>query len=78
MVDVNVLVDDEHRSGIDDVAAELSRAGLRVGKTLPGTGVITGSVADAGVTEALRGVAGVAAVEVNRTVQLPPPDAPVQ
>lgn len=77
-LEVNVLVDDDHLAKIDEVASELSREGLSVGKTLRSVGVITGSVADSGATEALRAVAGVVGVEVNRDVQLPPPDAEVQ
>ncbi len=77
-VEVNVLVDDDHLPQIDEVAAALGRAGLAVGQTLRATGVIQGSVADAGATDALRQVAGVAGVEVNREVKIPPPDAPVQ
>lgn len=77
-VEVNVLVDDDHLPKIDEVASALGREGLAVGKTLRSVGVITGSVADSGVTEALRKIAGVVGVEVNRDVKLPPPDAPVQ
>lgn len=77
-VQVNVLVADDHIDSIDDVAAALGEAGLRLGQTLPTTGVITGSVADHDQTDALRKVAGVASVEVSRDVQLPPPDSPVQ
>ena len=77
-VEVNVLVDDEHLSAIDEVASALSQAGLSIGATLRSTGVITGSVTDAGLTDDLRQVAGVVGVEVNREFQLPPPDAPVQ
>ena len=77
-VEVNVLIDDEHLPKIDEVASALGREGLAVAKTLRSVGVITGSVADSGLTDALRQVAGVVGVEVNRDVQLPPPDAPVQ
>ena len=77
-VEVNVLVDDEHLSRIDEVASALTREGLSVDKTLRSVGVITGSVADSDKTDALRAVAGVVGVEVNRDIQLPPPDAPVQ
>ena len=77
-VEVNVLVDDDHLATIDEVASALSREGLAVKKTLRSVGVITGAVADTGVTDALGAVAGVVGVEVNREVQLPPPDAPVQ
>ena len=77
-VEVNVLVDEDHRPMIDEVASALGRAGLEVGQTLRSVGVIQGSVPDSGSTDALREVAGVVGVEVNREVQLPPPDAEVQ
>ncbi len=77
-VQVNVLVDDEHLPAIDEVASALGEAGLTVAQTLRSVGVITGSVSDSGQTDALRQIAGVVGVEVNREVQLPPPDAPVQ
>lgn len=78
MPEVTVLVKDDHRSKIASVAKALEGAGLEVANTLQATGVITGTVRDARAVEALRGVPGVAAVEVGREVRLPPPDAPVQ
>ena len=77
-VEVNVLVDDEHLPKIDEVASALGREGLAVAKTLRSVGVITGSVADTGVTDALRAVAGVVGGQVGPDVKPPPPDAPVQ
>jgi hypothetical protein len=77
-LEVNVLVGDDHLGRIDEVASALGRAGLSVGQTLRSVGVIQGSVPDAGATAALKEVAGVVGVEVNREVRLPPPDAPVQ
>ena len=77
-VQVSVLVDDDHLPAIEELASELGRAGLAVGQTLQSVGVITGSVSDSGQTDALRQIPGVVGVEVNREVQLPPPDAPVQ
>ena len=77
-VEVNVLVDDEHIDSIEDVAADLGRAGLSVRRTMPTTGVVTGSLQNRDDTETLRRVAGVASVEVAREIELPPPDAPVQ
>jgi hypothetical protein len=55
----------------------LTRAGLRVEQTLAEAGVITGR-ARAVALAALAAVPGVTAVEISRTVQLPPPGSPVQ
>jgi hypothetical protein len=73
--DVTVLVDDDHLAVIDEVAAALQRAGLRLGEVLPALGAITGSVDD---PAALAAVEGVAAVELAQEIQLPPPDEDVQ
>jgi hypothetical protein len=73
--DVTVLVADDHLAAIDEVAAALQRAGLRLGDVLPAVGAITGSVDD---PAALAGIEGVAAVERAEEIQLPPPDAEVQ
>jgi hypothetical protein len=77
-VEVTVLVDDEHVGAIDDVAASLQAHGFELGEVLAETGVITGRLPDAARTAALEEVDGVTAVEVARTVRLPPPDAPTQ
>jgi hypothetical protein len=73
--DVTVLVDDDHLAAIDEVAAALQTAGLRLGEVLPAVGAITGSVDDPAALEA---VPGVAAVEPAQEVHLPPPDEEVQ
>jgi hypothetical protein len=71
---VTVTVDDAHLDGIDGLADRLRAAGMEVEQVLEPVGVITGS-APAG-WESLADVDGVAAVEPQRTVRLPPPDAP--
>ena len=75
MIDVTVLVDDDHLDAMDEMAAALQDAGLRLQSTLPATGVITGAVEDPAMLEA---VPGVAAVEAARDVGVPPPDSPLQ
>jgi hypothetical protein len=75
MPDVTVLVADDHLDAIDEVAAALQRAGLRLGDVLPAVGAITGSVDDPAT---LAEVDGVAAVEPVQEIQLPPPDEEVQ
>jgi hypothetical protein len=78
MTELTILVADDHRDAIDDVAAALQNAGLRVESALPTTGVITGSVADEAAIGALSEVEGVAAVEPAQEFRIPPPDEPVQ
>ena len=75
MIDVTVLVDDDHLDAMDDVAAALRQAGLRLQSTLPLTGVITGAAEDPAALEAVHGVAR---VEVARAPGVPPPDSPLQ
>jgi hypothetical protein len=75
VIDVTVLVADDHLDAMDDVAAALQQAGLRLQSTLPATGVITGAAEDPAALEA---VPGVAAVEAARDVGVPPPDSPLQ
>ena len=78
MIDVTILVSDEHVGAIEDVAAALQEAGLRLDLTLPSTGVITGAVEDEAALESIAAVEGVAAVERAQEVQIAPPDEPVQ
>jgi hypothetical protein len=75
VIDVTVLVDDEHLGTIGDVAAALQEAGLRLQATMPATGVITGATED---PAALTRVPGVAAVETARDLGVPPPESPLQ
>ncbi len=74
---LTVSVDDEYMEALDDVVERLQSAGMEVDEVLPTLGAVTGS-ADAGQLTALADVEGVAAVEPARTIQLPPPDSPVQ
>lgn len=74
---VTISVADDAIDRIDEVVAALESGGMHVEQVLRPIGVITGSV-EARHVHALGGVAGVAAVEPQRTVQLPPPDADVQ
>ena len=66
-----MLVADEHLEAIEDVAAALQEAGLRLGQTLPATGVITGAVEDEAAIEAIAAVEGVAAVELAQEISAP-------
>ena len=75
---MNVLVADDHVGAIEEVAAALQGAGLRVATVLAASGVITGAVEDEAALEALSAVEGVAAVERAQEIQIPPPDEPIQ
>lgn len=77
MVELSVTVSDDGHTSFETVALELRAAGLAVERELTTIGVITGR-AEAARMESLRAVDGVADVELGRTIQLPPPDSPVQ
>ena len=74
---ITISVTDDAIDRIDEVVAALEGGGMHVDQVLRPIGVITGS-ADTQRVQALSTVAGVASVEPQRTVQLPPPDADVQ
>jgi hypothetical protein len=74
---ITISVADDAIDRIDEVVAALEHGGMQVDQVLRPLGVITGSV-DTQRVQALGAVAGVAAVEPQRTVQLPPPDSDVQ
>ena len=74
---ITISVADDAIERIDEVVAALESGGMRVEQVLRPVGLITGSV-DTQQMQALGGVAGVIAVEPQRTVQLPPPDTDVQ
>jgi hypothetical protein len=77
-VEVVVSVAAGHLASIGEVAGALRDAGLRDAQILEAVGVITGHVDDAVGIEPLQQVDGVAGAEASRTIDLPPPDAPVQ
>ena len=74
---ITISVADDAIDRIDEVVAALEDGGMHVDQVLRPLGVITGSV-DTQRVQALGAVAGVAAVEPQRTVRLPPPDSDVQ
>ncbi|MHA6630714.1 hypothetical protein ACU61A_35200 [Pseudonocardia sichuanensis] len=74
---ITVSVADDALDRIDDVVTALEGGGMRVEQVLRPLGVITGYVEDTQL-QALGAVTGVAAVEPQRTVQLPPPESDVQ
>ncbi|MCA0145224.1 hypothetical protein [Blastococcus sp. LR1] len=77
MTHVSVTVDDGHLAALDGVVQGLRAHGMQVDQVLDGLGIITGSVPP-GVAGALSAVAGVASVDEQLGIQLPPSDSPVQ
>jgi hypothetical protein len=73
---INITVPDATPSQLKSVKASLVRQGVEVDSVLDAIGVITGKV-DKARLSSLDAGAG-ATVEPDESVQLPPPDAPVQ
>ena len=76
-VGVVVSVAADSTSRIHELASELSAQGLIVERVLESLGTITGRIQPARIVE-MEKVEGVSAVERELTIQLPPPDSPVQ
>jgi hypothetical protein len=62
---------------MDDVAEALRENGMQIREVLPAVGVIYGSLPEDANTS-LEALAGVQAVTDSLSVQLPPPDSPIQ
>ena len=75
-VRINVSISDATPSRLKSVQASLKRQGVEVDSVLDAIGVITGKVAKSRLASLDAG-AGVT-VEREETIQLPPPDAPIQ
>jgi hypothetical protein len=73
---VVVTVDASHVPTIAAIAAKLRAKGMSVDAVLDATGMITGRYAKPSST--LRRIPGVAGVEDQPHIQLPPPDSDVQ
>lgn len=76
-IKVSVSVDDAHIAQIQEVARRLQAVGLAVEQTLPGIGVISGSI-DSERVNSLYQIEGVQQVESERSYQLPPPESDIQ
>lgn len=75
-VRINVSVSDATPSRLKSVKASLVRQGVEVDSVLDAIGVITGKVAKSRLSSLDAGAG--ATVEPEQTVQLPPPDSPLQ
>jgi hypothetical protein len=74
-VQVTVVVDEEH--DVDAVVAALRERGMQVDRVLAEVGMVTGT-SDADAVESLAAVDGVLSVDTAASVQLPPPESPLQ
>ena len=76
-VDVQIAISDEDLPRFGEVVDSLKAAGLQVDRTMEQLGLVTGSSAASKIATLAR-VKGVAGVERQRRVQLPPPDSRIQ
>ena len=76
-VPITVSVSDSHLEKLKEVAAQLRAAGMSVEHSLDAIGTISGHVEQDRLA-GLAKVPGVAAVEPERTFQLPPPGSKIQ
>jgi hypothetical protein len=74
---VLVSVEDSHLERMPAVVDELKARGLEVKRSMPALGVVSGS-ADQDRLASLQEIEGVRSVEEERSVGIPPPDAPIQ
>ena len=75
-VRINVTVPDATPARLKSVQASLKRQGVEVDSVLDAIGIITGKVAKSRLSTLDAGAG--ATVEREQTIQLPPPDAPIQ
>jgi fructose-1,6-bisphosphatase/sedoheptulose 1,7-bisphosphatase-like protein len=74
---VIVLIDDSYRDRFAEVVDRAKAAGLRIDQLLQDSGVVTGSIS-AGKRRDLEQIQGIAAVETQRDIQIPPPKSDIQ
>ena len=74
---VNVTVDERYQDRFAEVVKRAKKAGLKVDQELDSIYILTGSI-DSEKVDKLRAVRGVAAVESDSDIQLPPPNSPIQ
>jgi hypothetical protein len=74
---VNVLVADDHLKDFAKLVEQSKQAGMKVENQLKEIGVISGSIDAAHIAD-LERLPGIAAVERQREIQIPPPESGVQ
>jgi len=76
MISVNVTLGPAAAKSTASTLAKLKSAGLRDANLLEAVGIVTGHVAEEKMA-ALANVPGII-VEMDESVRIPPPDAPIQ
>jgi ligand-binding sensor domain-containing protein len=71
---VMVLVDALDQAGLDQVAAEIGKNGLKIEQVLRGMRTIVGTVSDDLTLDRVRNVRGVQSIRAEGEVSLPPMD----
>jgi hypothetical protein len=74
---VNIAVADDYLDRFNEVVSDAEEAGLQIEQELEELGVMSGIIESARLTDLYR-VKGIATVDQERTVQLPPPQSIVQ
>lgn len=74
---VLVSINDSHMDRLATVIEKLKKKGLEVQRSMPKLGVVSGA-AEHDDLAALQDVDGVNSVDEERSVEVAPPDAPVQ
>jgi hypothetical protein len=76
-IKLSVSVSDEHRHRFNEVVKNIKKAGMKVEQQLHNLGIVTGSIDDEKLN-LLHRVEGVAGVEEERDIQIPPPESNIQ
>ncbi|HET6893418.1 MAG TPA: hypothetical protein VFH31_20135 [Pyrinomonadaceae bacterium] len=76
-VKLSISADDQHLNDFEKFVKGVEKAGLKVKGKHKDIGVVTGAI-DKDKVESLRKVKGVAQVEEEREIQLPPPESDIQ
>lgn len=76
-VKLSLSIDDQHLPRFSELVREAEKAGLKVENKHKDIGVVTGSI-DSEKIDSLRNVEGVAHVEEERKIQIPPPESDIQ
>ena len=77
MPGVNVVIDDASLQNLNEVETKLRNAGLVITNVLPQSGVIVGEADERDIPR-LREVTGVVDIELDRVIDIGPPDLDVQ
>ena len=76
-VKLSVSVGDQHLNRFSEFVKDVEKAGMKVEQKHKDIGVVTGSI-DSEKLKSLRDIKGVAHVEEERKIQIPPPESDIQ